>query len=46
MKFMASAVCVVVGLGSVGLAAKTRPDFSGTWTMDLSAAKLPHKALR
>ena len=39
MKFMVSAFCVVVGLGSVELAAQTRPDFSGTWTMDLSRSE-------
>lgn len=38
MKFALPIVCVVA-LGSVGLTAQNPPDFSGTWTMDLSRSE-------
>jgi hypothetical protein len=38
MKLLLSAVCVA-SLASVGLEAQTRPDFSGTWNMDLSRSE-------
>lgn len=38
MKLALSIVCVVA-LGSVGLAGQSRPDFSGTWTMDLTRSE-------
>ena len=38
MKLALSIACVVV-LGSSGLFAQGRPDFSGTWTMDLTRSE-------
>jgi hypothetical protein len=38
MRLMRSTVCVV-SLASFGLAAQSRPDFSGTWTMDMSRSE-------
>ena len=38
MKCALSIVCVVA-LGSVGLTAQSRPDFSGTWAMDLTRSE-------
>lgn len=38
MKRALSIACVVV-FGSVGLAAQTNPDFSGTWSMDLTRSE-------
>lgn len=38
MKLMLSTVCVV-SLASIGLAAQRQPDFSGTWTMDMSRSE-------
>jgi hypothetical protein len=38
MKFAMSIVCVFA-LGSDGLAGQSRPDFSGTWTMDLTRSE-------
>ena len=38
MKILPFALCLV-GLGSVGLTAQSAPDFSGTWTMDLSRSE-------
>ncbi len=38
MKLVLSIVCLV-GLGAVGLGAQSRPDFSGTWTMDLARSE-------
>jgi hypothetical protein len=38
MKLALSIACVVT-LGSVGVGAQNRPDFSGTWTMDLTRSE-------
>ena len=38
MKYALSLACVVA-LGSVGVTAQVRPDFSGTWTMDLARSE-------
>lgn len=38
MKLALSIVCLV-GLGAVAPGAQSRPDFSGTWTMDLSRSE-------
>lgn len=38
MKILLSALCLV-GLGLVGLTAQSSPDFSGTWSMDLSRSE-------
>lgn len=38
MKYALSLACVVA-LGSVGVPAQVRPDFSGTWTMDLARSE-------
>jgi hypothetical protein len=38
MKFMLWALCMV-GLGSAGPGAQGAPDFSGTWTMDLTRSE-------
>ena len=38
MKLLLFTLCVV-GLGRLGLGAQARPDFSGTWTMDLSRSE-------
>ncbi len=38
MKLLLSTICVV-SLGSAGLGAQNRPDFSGTWNMDLARSE-------
>ena len=38
MKLLLSTICIV-GLGSAGLGAQNRPDFSGTWNMDLARSE-------
>jgi hypothetical protein len=38
MKLLTAIICVV-GVASVGPAAQSVPDFSGTWTMDLSRSE-------
>ena len=38
MKLLLSTICVV-GLGSAVLVAQNRPDFSGTWNMDLARSE-------
>ncbi len=38
MKLLLSTICIV-GLGSAGLSAQDRPDFSGTWNMDLARSE-------
>ena len=36
---LALTIACVVALGSVGLGAQSRPDFSGTWSMDLTRSE-------